>query len=155
MEGAGFSPAGEPRPMNGHSEDLMSKQLVESLRGVGRIFAGDVLLRTVRYELSLWSDDAVSGGTKVPPSTSDGGRSTSDGGRSTSDGGRSTSDGGRDFSPATPVTGIDGHLDIAGIAEATVLAGPETLTLELEDGRRVGFRLTDTGGAIVGVGALQ
>jgi hypothetical protein len=97
----------------------MSKQLVESLRGVGKIFAGDVLLRTVPYELSLWSDPE-GGATELPPSTS-----------------------------------IDGHIDIAGIAEATVLAGPDSLTLELEDGRRMKFKLTNTGGAIEGRGPLS
>jgi hypothetical protein len=49
-------------------------------------------------------------------------------------------------------TSIDGHLDITGIAEAVVLAGPETLTLTLEDGRRLAFRLTSSGGSIVGRG---
>jgi hypothetical protein len=46
---------------------------------------------------------------------------------------------------------IDGHIDITGIAEATVLAGPGTLTLTLEDGRRLAFRLTSSSGAIAGV----
>lgn len=90
----------------------MAKQLVETLRGVGGIFAGDVLLRTVQYELSVWANEP------------------------------------------DQATSIDGHIDIAGIAEATVLAGPDSLTLELEDGRRLAFRLTDTGGAIVGRGPL-
>lgn len=35
----------------------MPRHLLESMRGVGSIHAGDVLLRTTAYELSLWSDD--------------------------------------------------------------------------------------------------
>jgi hypothetical protein len=54
---------------------------------------------------------------------------------------------------ASPV--IDGSIDIHGIAEAVVLAGPDALTLRLEDGRRLPFALTGTGGGIVGRGALQ
>jgi hypothetical protein len=49
---------------------------------------------------------------------------------------------------------IDGHIDITGIAEAVVLAGPGTLTLTIEDGRRMAFQLTSSGGAIVGRGWL-
>ena len=49
---------------------------------------------------------------------------------------------------------IDGHIDITGIAEALVLAGPDTLTLTLEDGRRLAFELTGSGGGIVGRGWL-
>jgi hypothetical protein len=49
---------------------------------------------------------------------------------------------------------IDGHIDITGIGEAVVLAGPGTLTLTLEDGRRLAFQLTGTGGGIVGRGWL-
>ena len=50
---------------------------------------------------------------------------------------------------------IDGHIDITGIGEAVVLAGPDRLTLRLQDGRRLPFRLTNSGGGIVGQGALQ
>jgi hypothetical protein len=50
---------------------------------------------------------------------------------------------------------IDGHIDITGIAEATVLAGPGTLTLTLEDGRRLAFRLTSSAGTITGVGWMD
>lgn len=50
---------------------------------------------------------------------------------------------------------IDGHIDITGLAEAVVLAGPDQLTLRLEDGRRLPFRLTNSGGGIVGRGGLQ
>ena len=49
---------------------------------------------------------------------------------------------------------IDGHIDITGIAEAVELAGPGTLTLTIEDGRRMAFQLTSTGGGIVGRGWL-
>jgi len=49
-----------------------------------------------------------------------------------------------------PVSTIDGHIDITGIAEAVVLAGPGALTLTLEDGRRLAFHLTSSGGSIVG-----
>jgi hypothetical protein len=49
---------------------------------------------------------------------------------------------------------IDGHIDITGIAEAVVLAGPGTLTLTIEDGRRMAFQLTSSGGGIVGRGWL-
>lgn len=49
-----------------------------------------------------------------------------------------------------PVTTIDGHIDIVGIAEAVVLAGPGVLILTLEDKRRLAFHLTSSGGSIVG-----
>lgn len=49
---------------------------------------------------------------------------------------------------------VDGHIDIAGIGEALVLAGPDQLLLQLQDGRRLPFRLTGTGGSIVDRGAL-
>ena len=39
----------------------MSRRLVSSLNGVGSLYAGDQLLRTTSYELSLWSDDQESG----------------------------------------------------------------------------------------------
>jgi len=50
---------------------------------------------------------------------------------------------------------IDGSIDIHGIAEAIVLAGPDTLMLRLEDGRCLPFALAGTGGGIVGRGELQ
>jgi hypothetical protein len=49
---------------------------------------------------------------------------------------------------------VDGHIDITGIAEALVLAGPDTLVLTLEDGRRLVIQLTSSGGSIVGRGWL-
>ena len=55
---------------------------------------------------------------------------------------------------ATTLT-IDGSIEIQGIAEAVVLAGPDTLMLRLEDGRCLPFALTGTGGGIVGRGELQ
>ena len=59
-----------------------------------------------------------------------------------------------DASPAQP-SHVDGHIDITGISEAVVLAGPGELTLRLQDGRRLQFVLTGTGGAISGRGGLQ
>jgi len=53
-----------------------------------------------------------------------------------------------------PVGTIDGQIDITGIAEALVLAGPDSLTLTLEDGRRLAFHLTSSGGGIIGDGWL-
>ena len=53
-----------------------------------------------------------------------------------------------------PRTTTSGHIDITGIAEALVLAGPGNLTLTLEDGRRLAFDLTNSGGDIVGRGWL-
>lgn len=55
---------------------------------------------------------------------------------------------------ATAVAYVDGHIDITGIAEAVVLAGPGTLTLTIEGGRRLAFRVTSSGGGIVGGGWL-
>jgi hypothetical protein len=91
------------------------------MRGVGAIHAGELLLRTTTYELSLWSDD------DQPRAPGD---------------------------VVTSIATVDGHIDIAGIAEAVVLAGPGTLTLTLEDGRRLAFQLTGSGGGIVGRGWL-
>ena len=50
---------------------------------------------------------------------------------------------------------IDGHIDITGIAEAVVLAGPGALTLTIEDGRRLLFQLTTSAGGIVGRGWVR
>ena len=63
----------------------------------------------------------------------------------------------RPLAPGEPLdahTDIDGHIDITGIGEAVVLAGPGTLTLTLEDGRRLLIQLRSTGGAIAGRGWL-
>ena len=46
---------------------------------------------------------------------------------------------------------VDGHIDITGIAEAVVLAGPGALTLTIEDGRRLLFQLTNSAGGIDGM----
>ena len=51
--------------------------------------------------------------------------------------------------PAAAPT-VDGHIDITGIAEAAVLAGVDSLTLTLADGREVAFRIKSTAGDIVG-----
>jgi hypothetical protein len=49
---------------------------------------------------------------------------------------------------------IDGHIDITGIGEAVVLAGPGTLILTIEDGRRLLIQVTSTGRSITGRGWL-
>lgn len=90
------------------------------MTGTGAIHAGDVLLRTTTYELSVWADD------RQPASDKD----------------------------LEAGASIEGSIDITGIAEAVVLAGPGALILTLEDGRRLAFELTGTGGAIVGRGWL-
>ncbi len=99
----------------------MPRHLLESMRGIGAIYADDVLLRTTAYDLSVWSDD-----DQPRP----------------------------EGEVARSIARVDGHIEIAGIAEAVVLAGPGTLTLTLEDGRRLAFALTGTGGGIVGRGWL-
>lgn len=91
----------------------MARRLIESLSGTGPIHAGDVLLRTTHYDLSLWADDQ---------------------------------------SPSGTVATIDGHIDITGIAEAAVLSGTDTLVLTVEDGRRLAFQLTSSGGGIIARG---
>lgn len=96
----------------------MARRLLHTVRGVGAVHAGDVLLRTTSYELSIWS------------------------------GGSAPDD------PDDALPRIDGHIDITGIAEAAVLAGPGTLTLTLDDGRRLSFKLTSSGGAITGLAWL-
>jgi len=96
----------------------MARRVLESLRGVGEVYAGQVFLRHTRYELSVWVED--------------------------------------DSSPdSQPAAIVDGHIDITGISEAVVLAGPGELSLRLQDGRRLQFVLTGTGGAIIGRGGLQ
>ena len=94
----------------------MMRRLLGSLRGVGAVHAGDVLLRTTAYDLSLWTDDPAEHGDSA--------------------------------------SSIDGHIDITGIQEAVVLAGPGMLTLTIEDGRRMAFQLTSSSGAISGRGWL-
>ena len=100
-------------------ESSMARRVLESLRGVGEVYAGEVLLRKTRYELSVWLED--------------------------------------DSSTArhSQATVVDGHIDITGMSEAVVLAGPGELTLRLQDGRRLQFLLTGSGGAITGRGGLQ
>lgn len=85
------------------------------MTGVGAIHAGDVMLRTTKYELSLWSDDRQPSPEENPEA----------------------------------LASIEGHIDITGIGEAVVLVGPGTLTLTLEDGRRLAFELIGTGGGII------
>ncbi|HJU76129.1 MAG TPA: hypothetical protein VJ717_20480 [Gemmatimonadaceae bacterium] len=92
----------------------MARRFVDSLSGVGEIYAGEVLLRSSPYQLFVFRDDD-SGGTLM----------------------------------------VDGHIDITGMAEAIVLAGPQALTLRLEDGRKLQFALADTSGKIVGTTGLE
>lgn len=92
----------------------MARRVLESLSGVGEVFAGDVLLRQTHYEISVWTDEDGVGPDGDPP------------------------------------VKVDGRIELTGIGEAVVLAGPRELTLRLQDGRRVPFFLTGTGGAIVG-----
>ena len=91
----------------------MSRRFLEELHGTGSIYAGDELLRTTRYHLSVWAESAP------------------------------------------PTVDVEGHVDITGIGEAVVLAGPGTLTLVLEDGRRLRIRLVGTSGRFVGSGGLE
>ena len=98
----------------------MTRRLLETWTGVGAIHAGDVLLRTTAYQLSLWSAES----SLVP-----------------GEGGEAD-------------VMMEGHIDITGIAEALVLAGPGALTLTMEDGRRVAFNLTSSGGGIIARGWL-
>lgn len=95
----------------------MPRRVVESLTGVGEVYADGVLLRSTSYQLSVFQDDD-------PPVE------------------------------GSAVT-IDGHIEITGMAEAIVLAGPQSLTLRLEDGRQLQFALTNTGGHIIGKTGLQ
>jgi hypothetical protein len=115
-----------------NEEPSMARRLLESLTGIGGVYAGDLLLRTTPYQLSLWLDEDL---------PAPGGASS------------------REDSPANPAgaatVSIEGHIDITGIAEAVVLAGSESLTLRLQDGRWLMFSLTGTGGGIVGRGGLQ
>lgn len=98
----------------------MSRHLVGELAGVGEVFAGELLLRSVPYRLSLWSEaDAAAAAS------------------------------------GSRTVAIDGFIDISGVGEAVVLAGPETLTLRLQDGRRLPFTLVDSAGRIVGRGELS
>ena len=94
----------------------MTGRLLESLRGTGAVHAGEHLLRTKQYDLTVWSPDDSSGGGKTSQEAST----------------------------------IEGHIEIAGIGEAVVLAGADTLTLTLEDGRRLAFQLTSSAGGIAG-----
>ena len=94
----------------------MSRRLVSSLNGIGSLYAGDQLLRTTSYELSLWSDEQDSG------------------------------------AGVEAATAIDGRIDITGMGEMVVLAGPDTLILELQDRRRLAIKLTTSGGAFEGKG---
>ena len=94
----------------------MASGEVEHLTGIGEIYAGDQLLRSARYELTVSSGTAV--GT-----------------------------------PGAPT--IIGSIDITGMGEAVVLAGPDRLMLKLEDGRRLMFTLSSTSGRIRADGIIE
>jgi hypothetical protein len=49
---------------------------------------------------------------------------------------------------------VEGTIDINGMPEAVVLAGAEDLTLRLEDGRSLPFKLASTQGRITVQGGL-
>jgi hypothetical protein len=92
----------------------MARRVIETLTGVGAVYADDVLLRTTSYALEVWRDE------------------------------------GNDES-----VHVEGRIDVTGLGEAVVLAGPGVLTLHLADGRRLPFTLTASTGHIVGRGGLQ
>ena len=98
----------------------MSKHLLEELKGVGKVYSGDQLLRVTNYRLYVWQEEATP-----------------------------------DATPREADIDIDGQIEIADIGEAVVLAGPDSLTLQLEDGRRLPFALTSTRGRLVGRGNLR
>ena len=95
------------------------KHLIEELKGTGKIYSGDQLLRIANYRLFVWKEE---------PSPA--------------------------AEPLADVA-IDGQIDISDIGEAVVLAGPDSLTLQLEDGRSLPFALTSTRGRLVGRGTLS
>jgi len=97
----------------------MSKHLIEELKGTGKVYSGDQLLRVTNYRLYVWRED------EGPAAD------------------------------ARPDEAIDGQIDISDIGEAVVLAGPDSLTLQLEDGRSLPFALTSTRGRLVGRGTLR
>jgi hypothetical protein len=53
---------------------------------------------------------------------------------------------------SSPRSDVEGTIDITGIAEATVLAGVDDLTLWLEDGRGLAITLTSSTGHVVARG---
>ena len=55
--------------------------------------------------------------------------------------------------PGAPT--IIGSIDITGMGEAVVFAGPERLMLKLEDGRRLMFTLSSTTGRIRADGIIE
>ena len=54
-----------------------------------------------------------------------------------------------------PAVFIEGSVDITGMGEAVVLAGPQVLTLQIADGRRLTFTLSSTTGRIHVVGGFE
>jgi hypothetical protein len=97
----------------------MSKHLIEELKGTGKVYSGDRLLRVTNYRLYVWREvEGPAAGERQDEA-------------------------------------IDGQIDISDIGEAVVLAGPDSLTLQLEDGRSLPFALTSTRGRLVGRGTLR
>ena len=50
---------------------------------------------------------------------------------------------------------VEGTIDVSGMAEALVLAGPQELSLKLQDGRQLAFSLASTSGRIEAHGGLE
>ena len=51
----------------------MTRRLLDTVRGVGDVHAGDVLLRKTHYELSIWADTGpTEGGAATAPPNIDG-----------------------------------------------------------------------------------
>ena len=96
----------------------MSKHLIEELKGTGKVYSGDRLLRVTNYRLYVWREGEGPAEERLDEA-------------------------------------IDGQIDISDIGEAVVLAGPDSLTLQLEDGRSLPFALTSTRGRLVGRGTLR
>lgn len=56
---------------------------------------------------------------------------------------------------AADPTSIEGRIDIAGMGEAIALAGADSLTLRLEDGRRLPITLVGSSGRVIGRGGFR
>ena len=94
------------------------KHLIEELKGTGKVYSGDLLLRIANYRLFVWQEDASPA-----------------------------------VEPRADVA-IDGQIRISDIGEAVVLAGPDSLTLQLEEAAVFRSR-SHRRGRIVGRGALR
>jgi hypothetical protein len=67
----------------------------------------------------------------------------------------STDDAGTRHPSETPAPIVEGRIDVAGMAEALVLAGPQERSLKLQDGRQLAFSLASTSGRIEAHGGLE